>query len=247
VSPTRRELLMASLVPALAWIAHARAWAADPVLQRWMRRLDEIGRSVRSGAMSPLAWQEAMQELYADLPPEELVAFIDMDRLLSGLRYPAERLGAVTNVPWERAEGSARLVPKLFVYRKGSSTPPHVHNHLVSAHWILRGEIRTRTFDRVEDLERSILLRPTRDEILRPGALVTMSDARDNAHWFEGKSELSISFDVPIGDITPDKTYQHPAEGQNQIFVDPTAPPRADGTIEAPILKFEDSVRKFAG
>ena len=72
-----------------------------------------------------------------------------------------------------------------------------------------------------------------------------MSDARDNAHWFEGVSaEPSISFDIPIG-VTPDKTYRHEAEGYNQIFLDPAVAPRADGKIEAPIIKFEQSKLRF--
>jgi hypothetical protein len=72
-----------------------------------------------------------------------------------------------------------------------------------------------------------------------------MADARDNAHWFEGVSaEPAISFDIPIG-VTPDKTYRHQAEGYNQIFVDPTVAPRADGKIEAPIIAFQESRRRF--
>jgi hypothetical protein len=219
-------------------------------LRRWFLRLHEIGRAVRAGQMSPPDWQAAMQELYRDLSPAELVTFIDMDRLLAGLRHPEAKLGAVASVAWphvEGAPGSRPLTAKLFVYRQGSMTPPHVHNHAVSAHWVVRGEIRTRTFDRVEDLESAILLRPTRDEISRPGALVTMSDERDNGHWFEGRSEPAISFDIPIGGIAPEKQYRHPDEdSSNQIFVDPTVAPRADGMIEAPILKFADSVRRFA-
>ena len=152
-------------------------------------------------------------------------------------------------MPWPEVEGfpgALRFGHKLFVYRKGSVTPPHAHNHLVSAHLIVRGQVRTRTYDRVQDLETSILLKPTRDEIPRPGTLVTMSDARDNVHWFEGVSEQSISFDIPVVDVTPDKHYRHPAEAYSQIYLDPTVAPRANGTIEAPIIKFRESVRKFA-
>jgi hypothetical protein len=248
----RRDLLIAATLPALAWVTRARAWASplDHALLRWLRRLHEIGHAVRAGQMSPADWQAAMQELYRDLSPTEIVSFIDMDRLLAGLRYPEEKLGAVVRVEWpeiEAAPGGRPLTAKLFVYRKGSMTPPHVHNHAVSAHWVVRGEIRTRTFDRVEDLESAILLRPTRDETSRPGTLVTMSDARDNGHWFEGRSELAISFDIPISGIEPEKQYRHPDEdSSSQIFVDPTLAPRADGMIEAPIMKFVDSVRKFA-
>ena len=163
--------------------------------------------------------------------------------------HSVQKLGAVAQVPWPEVEGfpkALRFGHKLFVYRKGSVTPPHAHNYMVSAHLILRGEVRTRTFHRVQDLETSILLKPTRDEIPKPGTLVTMSDERDNVHWFEGVSERSISFDIPVVDINPDKQYRHPAEVYNQIYLDPTGAPRADGTIEAPIIEFRDSVRKFA-
>jgi len=251
----RRELLSSAavaiaLLPALAWITRANAWATplDPALRRWILRVGEIGYSVQSGTLTPLHWQEAMQEAYAVLSPQELVRFIDLDRLLQGLEYPPVKFGAVKNVPWPEVDGfpsELRFGHKLFVYRKGSSTPPHCHNNLVSAHWILRGEVRTRTFDRVEDLEKAILLAPTRDEVSRPGALVSMSDARDNAHWFEGVSEEpSVSFDIPIG-VTPEKTYRHAAEYYNQIYLDPTVAARSDGKIEAPVILFEDSQKRF--
>jgi hypothetical protein len=248
---TRRELLAATLCHALLCITRAQAWASplDPALQRWILRIGEIGRAVQTGGMTPLAWQQAMQQAYTAFPPEDWVAFIDLDGLLRGLEYPAEKLGAVKNVPWPEVAGfpaDLRFGHKLFVYRKGSVTPPHVHNHMVSAHWVLRGALRTRTFDRVEDLESAILLQPTRDELSRPGALVSMSDERDNAHWFEGVSEEpAVSFDIPVVDVTPDKVYRHPAEAYNQIYLDPTVAPRADGRIEAPIIRFRESVRKF--
>jgi hypothetical protein len=256
VSLTRRELLADSLraialASLLAGVTRRGAWAApiQPAIRRWMLRLGEIGRAVHAGELAPRDWQTAMDALYAEVSLEELAAFIDVDRLLAGLAYPKEKLGAVVNVPWPALEGFPADLPfghKLFVYRKGSVTPPHAHNHMVSAHFVLRGEVRARTFDRVQDLDRAILIRPTRDAVCRPGALVTMSDARDNVHWFEGVSETSISFDVPVVDLELAKQYRHPAEAYNQIYLDPTVAPRADGAIEAPLLKFDDSVRKFA-
>jgi hypothetical protein len=252
VDSTRRDLVTAiALGPLIARLSRMQAWARplDPSVRRWILRVGEIGHAVQSGRMTPRQWQDAMQETYAAFRPEEFVRFINMDHLLAGLTWPTESLGAVKDVAWPKAEGfpaDLRFGHKLFVYRKGSCTPPHCHNHLVSAHWILRGEVRTRTFNRVEDLETAILLEPTRDEISKPGALVTMFDARDNAHWFEGVSEEpSISFDIPIWDITPDKTYRHEAEGYNQIFLDPTVAPRPNGKIEAPIIKFEQSKLSF--
>ena len=248
---TRRETIAMAMLQGVSYLTHARAWARplDPALRRWVLRVGELGQGVRSGTLAPESWQQGMEELYGDLSPDALIRFIDMDRLLQGLRYPEQRLGAIAQVPWPEVDGfpvGFRFGHKLFVYRRGSSTPPHVHNHLVSAHWVLEGEIRARTYDRVSDLDSSIRLRPTRDEVLLPGRIVTMSDARDNGHWFEGVTDRSISFDIPISGISPERQYRHPAEGYNQIFVDPTVGSGPDGMIDAPIIRFEESVRRFA-
>jgi len=49
-----------------------------------------------------------------------------------------------------------------------------------------------------------------------------------------------------VGDIFPAKAYRQPAEVYTQIYLDPRVPPRPDGRIEAPIIKFRESVRRFA-
>ncbi len=98
----------------------------------------------------------------------------------------------------------------------------------------------------MQDLERSILLQPTSDRSVGPGHTVSMSDARDNVHWFEGVADVSVTFDVPVGPITSKKKYGHPAQVWSQIYLDPTVPARGDGNIDAPLISFDDAVRKFA-
>ena len=248
---SRRGMIATAMLQCVSWISRANAWAAplDPTLRRFVLSVGELGLAVRSGSLAPAAWQDSMAEIYADLPPEELIRFIDMDRLLRDVRPPEARIGAIANVPWPEVDGfpvGFRFGHKLFVDWEGACTPPHAHNHLVSAHFVLEGRIRARTYDRLTDLDSSIRLRPTRDEELGPGRLVTMSDERDNGHWFDGLTQRSISFDIPISGIAPDKAYRHPAEGHNQIFIDPTVDGNLDGTIDAPIIEFEESLRKFA-
>jgi hypothetical protein len=247
----RRRLLLSSARLA-AWAAvfdlgqSSSAWAKgfDLDARGWAKELEAICRAVLAGTLAPAAWQDAVERLHARVPLEEIVRLVDLDAMLPRMPAPERRLGAVKDVAWP---GGA-AVPfghKLFVYRKGACTPPHAHNHLVSAHLVLRGRIRARTFHRVEDLERSILVQPTGDRTLGPGHTVSMSDDRDNVHWFEGVSDLSVSFDVPVGGVAPEKAYRHPAEAYSQIYLDPTVAPRGDGRIDAPIIKFRESVEKF--
>lgn len=222
------------------------AWAggAEPVIRRWTKELEEICAAVRTGTLQPAAWQTAIERLHAQVPLEEIVRFVDLEAAVARIKHPERRLGAVEDVKWP-GSGQPGFGHKLFVYRKGACTPPHAHNHLVSAHLVLRGQMRVRTFDRIQDLEQSILIQPTDDRTAGPGHTVSMSDDRNNVHWFEGVSDVSVSFDVPVANIAPEKAYRHPAEAYNQIYLDPRVPARADRRIEAPIIKFKESVRRF--
>lgn len=222
------------------------AWAqgSEPITRRWQRELEEICAAVRAGKLKPAAWQAAIERLHASMPLEEIVRFVDVEAVVARIKHPEAKLGAVENLRWP-ADTLPSFGRKLFVYRQGACTPPHAHNHLVSAHLVLKGQIRTRTFNRVEDLERSILIEPTGDRTAGPGTTVSMSDDRDNVHWFEGVAGVSVSLDVPVDQVSPDKAYRLPAEAYNQIYLDPTVPARADGRIEAPVIKFQESVRRF--
>lgn len=226
------------------------AWARQikPNVRRWAETLNEVSEAVRAGHIEPTEWQTSIERLHAAVPLEEIIRLVDLDALLTRVRPPKNKLGAVEDVDWSgltAGRPTVGIAHKVFVYRKGACTPPHAHNHLVSAHLVLKGQIRARTFNRLEELEHSLLLEPTTDRLVGPGETVSMSDERDNVHWFEGVSALSASFDVPVGGITPEKPYRHRAEGFGQLFVDPRVPARADGRIEAPIITFTESVKRF--
>jgi hypothetical protein len=225
-----------------------RAWARTVAwkVEHWSQELARLASDVRAGRLAPQAWQHAMEQLHSAITISELIESLDVDQILRRIKYPSEKLGAIQDIRLsalepKEMEGFGR---KLFVYRKGSCTPPHAHNHLVSAHLILRGQIRTRKFNRLEDVEHAIVIEPTVDGVFGPGHTDSMSDDENNVHWFQGVSDIAVTFDVPVWDISPEKKYGHPAKGQ--IFIDPTVPAGGDGRIVAPVISFPTAVRKFA-
>ena len=221
----------------------AFASALAPNIERWSRSIEDLCDGVLAGKVAPIAWQQSIAELHSRIPLEDIVRFVDLDRVLATLKPPERKLGAVQDVSWPRR---VRFGHKLFVYRKGAMTPPHAHNELVSAHLVLRGEIRARTYDRIEDRTASMLIEPTGDAAVTPGQTVTMSSQRHNVHWFEGLTDVSVSLDVPVGGISRDPRHKLPAEGYNQIFIDPTGRPSSAGRIDAPVIPFAESVKRFA-
>jgi len=225
-----------------------RAWAGTVSrrVERWSRELARLAAEVRGGRLVPQAWQHAIEHLHSAMEISELIKALDVDQVLRTIKYPKEKLGAIQDIhlPSLQPKDTEGFGCKLFVYRKGSCTPPHAHNHLVSAHLILRGQIRTRKFNRLEDAQQSIVIEPTVDGVFGPGHTDSMSDDENNVHWFEGVSDIAVTFDIPVWDISPGKKYGYPANGQ--IFIDPTVPPRGDGRIVAPVISFPTAVRKFA-
>jgi hypothetical protein len=251
-----RRKFIASSIEALGFyylfqtVHGSAAWAKpiEPIIKIWIRQVNEACVSVRSGKLSPKDWQASISQLHSKIPVDDILKFVDLEKVLRNIHHPKERLGAVQDVPWPAVEGFPQTTfgHKIFVYRKGSCTPPHAHNHLVSAHLIIMGKMRIRTFDRIKDLEKAVLLKATRDEIPSIGTTVSMSDYRDNVHWFEGISDYSATFDIPVPNIEPLKKYTHQAEALNQIYLNASVRPRGDGLVEAPIILFEESRRLYA-
>ena len=217
-------------------------------LETWMREVEELCDRVHRGALSPQDWQRGIEKAHRSIDLKEILKFTDAEHIIRMVKHPVPKIGAIHNVPWELQGGSSRVNfgHKLFIYRKGACSPPHAHNHLVSAHLVLSGKIRVQTFERVKDIPGHILLRPTEDFIAKPGDVISMSDYENNVHWFTGMTEGATSFDVPVPEIEPKKIYVHQAQSYNQIFLDPTVSSRENGFIKAPIVSFEDSLRIFA-
>lgn len=90
-----------------------------------------------------------------------------------------------------------------------------------------------------------MLLRPTRDEHCVVGSTITMSDERDNVHWFV--AEGGPAFTLDVGAIAP-KLRDHFLNGterDGRIYLDPTVGRRADGLIEAVVIDHSTSLARF--
>jgi hypothetical protein len=225
----------------------ALARAASPV-DGWLRELHARCRDLGETTITPVEWQEAVEALQRRIPLDDLLAAIDFDQLVRGLRYRAD-IGVIKEVHLPRLRGlpARRFASKLFCYQRGAATPPHAHNNVASVHLVVRGTVRTRTYDRVRDGSRALILRPTRDLEAAPGTAISMSDDRDNAHWFVATSRHAFTFDVVMSDVVAGKSYSTPAEAFGQIFLDPTAAPDRSGAISAPIIPFRQALSRFGG
>lgn len=212
----RRELLAALLGQLLR--PQGRGWG-------------DWAKDLRAGRITAPQWQTAMERALGEVSVAELKRAIGFDRRMQGLVLPDDR-AATVDVP---ADGP--FVARVFALAKGRAIVPHAHHRMASVHVVLSGRFRVRHYERVSEAPGSVLLRPTVDRIATPGDRSSVSDERDNVHWFVALDGPSCTLDLIV-----------PGLGGKTVidFVDPLgATHRGPDLLEAPRLTPMEAFRRY--
>jgi hypothetical protein len=245
--PDRRHAILGplALFAAYALVREAKASApSDRRLSasRWIARQDEMARALAKGEMTPLAWGEEVHKLAHELDVAQLKAEIARARSAPAgepfMRDPVKR-----NIHFIDEHGEPRRVAygaATFSFTPANVITPHAHKHMASAHMVIEGRVRIRTFDRVRDEANGLVIRPSGDRVSGVGEAAAMTSAKDNIHWFAPRSDRAETFDVIVSDLDP---------GQASYLIQPVDPlggeHLADGSIRTPVLSFEESMRRY--
>jgi hypothetical protein len=243
---SRRDLA-GSLVGFCTYALLSEVRAAVPVQSklssfRWIRSQDELARALKAGRISALEWSSGVNTLAKEVDVEELMATVRRAELRSaGAPFghdPQKRFVRFRDE--QGAPVSLQYGVAVFAFEADSVITPHAHRHMVSAHMVLEGKVRVRTFDRVRDEADALILRSTADEVAGPGATSTMTTPRDNVHWFTPRGRKAMTLDVIIDGLD---------EGSPRYEIQPVDPLGGqhlpDGTLRAPFLSFEDSMARY--
>ena len=238
--PLRREIL-ASLTT--VWLARAVAAARaappalDGALQGRLRRLDELSRALARREIGPLEWQRGAAEVCAGIDLAELCRAADFERVAARLPL-LERGTSAESI--RLLEGQA-FTPKIFAMGKGRAIIPHGHVNMVSQHLVLRGEMHGRHYQRLRDEPGHLVVRPTIDRRFRAGDFSSISDQRDNVHWFVTTSERAYTLDAIVDNLDPSRPYRFHID-----FVDPrNATPQGDGSLRMPRLELDECLGRY--
>jgi hypothetical protein len=243
----RRELLLGAL-PGFAVFALLREAAATVVAGarapagRWIARQDDLARALARRKITQVEWHDQVNTLAREVDLGELGYEIRRARTRpAGDTFghdPLKRFITFLDEdekPLRLAYGAA-----LFSFDKTSVITPHAHRHMASAHMVLDGKVRIRTFDRIADEDGAILILPTGDEVAEAGHAAAMTTDKDNVHWFVARTPHATTFDVIVDGLDP---------GQDRYVIQPLDPLAgehlSDSTIRAPLLTFEESSKRY--
>ncbi len=105
---------------------------------------------------------------------------------------------------------------------------------------VIKGNLRGRHYDRVEDHKDHYIVRPTIDRSFAPGEFSTVCDHRDNVHWFTAETETAFIFNVHVLETNPENP-----KPPGRVYVDPVGEKLAGGLVKAPKVTYGQVNRMY--
>ncbi len=240
-----RKLLGSLMAYGLIETVFSRGLFADavkPVVQKWLIDLAELSKDLKDQKIKDIDFQAKLEDLYKRADLAELIALMDLDKVAANVKYPD--LGAASlGIDLTKVDGlPEQLVfgKQIFACRKGRSIVPHGHDNMCTGFIVLRGDWSGKHYERVADEKDHYLIKPTIDRAFKPGEFSTISDHKDNVHWFKAESDTGFIFNVHIFGYNLDNP--NPAA---RVYVDPMGETTKDGLIVAKKISSELCHKKY--
>ena len=248
--PTRREFSVAALrgLTALAlidglWVRESLGDDVKPIVRDWVKELNTISKDLLDQKAKDIEYQKSLEALYTRVDLPALLRSLDFEKLAADISYPAHGAKSLP-VDFRKADGiPTDLVfgRQVFAMKKGRSVVPHGHDNMATGFLVLKGTCRGRHWDRVEDHTDHYVVRPTIDRSFAPGETSTVSDHKDNIHWFTAETDTAFLFNIHVVGYNPAK----PKAG-GRVYVDPLGEELAGGLWKAPKVSY-GKVNKMYG
>lgn len=211
-----------------------------PITDNWAVELNEFCSDLKTDSISAIQWQQKIEELYSKIELAEILKFIDFENLIKGLEYPD--LGVSTKqVKFPKLDGLPEktvFIKKIFGMKKDRAIIPHGHSNMASAHLILEGEMHLRHYEKIQQDGKNLIIKPSVDRIVVLGESSSISDEKDNVHWFIANTETAFTFDVIMLDLN-DKSYDiHNLDIYESEDL-------KNGTLKVPILDVHTALKKY--
>lgn len=237
-----RGLLAVSLIEHLF---HGNLFAAEfkPTAAAWLKQLNQVGLDLKAAKFEQAAWHEKIEDMLAnqiELP--EMLKFIDFDGIEKAAQ-PPDKGARSMRISFPKVDGvPEKLVigQQIFAMKKGGAVVPHGHNNMATAFLILKGNFHGRHYDRVADEKEHMIIKSTIDAKFEPGTSSSVSDVKDNVHWFTAEDEPAFIFNLHVLGVTAN----HP-KGTGRVYVDPNGEKIDGGLIRARLIESEEAHRLY--
>jgi hypothetical protein len=219
----------------------ALADEVKPIAAKWLADLNQLGADVKGRKLRQTEWQEQVELLFAKIDLAEFLTFVDFERLTKDMQFRKRgersfraQFPKVEGLPTELVFGH-----QMFALKKDRSVVPHGHNNMATAFLVLQGEFAGKHYDRLEDHSDHMIVKPTIDRKFEPGRYSTISDHKDNVHWFKATSDTGYIFNIHVLNIDPKITKT------GRVYIDPRGERLSGGRIKAEKIDIGQALKRF--
>lgn len=221
--------------------SEALADAVRPIAARWLEQVNQMSKDLKGQKLKQTEWQTQVEDLFAQVDLSEFLTYVDFAKLTKDMKF--QELGErsfraefpkVEGLPTELVYGH-----QMFALQKDRSVVPHGHENMATAFLVLEGEFAGKHYDRLENHKKHMIIRPTIDRKFTPGEYSTVSDHKDNVHWFKTLSKTGYIFNIHVLNVDPD------VKKSGRVYIDPHGEPLSGGRIKADKLRAVDAFKRY--
>ncbi len=237
---TLGSLLTFSLLETL-FTTDAMAEAVKPIAAKWLAEVHRMSQDLKGQKLKDTEWQMLVEKLFAQVDLAEFLTFVDFAKLTKDLKFrdKGERSIRATFPKVEGLPTNLVFGHQIFAMQKDRSVVPHGHDNMATSFLVLQGQFEGKHYDRLEDQKSHMIIKPTIDREFQPGEYSTISDHKDNVHWFKAKNGPGYLFNIHVLNVDPK------VKKSGRVYVDPLGEQLSDGTILAPKIRAKDAFAKF--
>jgi hypothetical protein len=222
--------------------AQALKGSVKPIAHKWLFEMEHLSKDLRANKIKQTEWQDEIESLLGQADLADLLKAIDYNRLAKSTKLfdDHETAEDVSFANIKRLPDELSFAPYFYGMKKGVSVVPHGHHNMTTMHMILKGEAHNWHYDRISDELEFLIIKPTKDRVLKSGNVSTISNDRDNIHWFKALTEPVFMFNIGIYPLDPKITttgrdYIDPNNGENL----------KDGSIRVPRISGENAYKIY--
>jgi hypothetical protein len=249
VNPSRRQFsaqVLGSLVTygliETLWTRDLFAAEVKPTIEAWLKDLVEMTKDLRGQKLTDLKFQAKMEELYKKVDLKALAGLVKLDDIEKKVKLP-DNGASNSAIDLKKVEGLPADVGfgrQIFGCKKGRSIVPHGHSNMCTGFIILKGKWEGKHYDRVETQKEHYVIKPTIDREFATGDLSTISDHKDNIHWFKAVSDTAYIFNVHV------VGYDPKIQGNSgRLYLDPDGEKLEGGLVRAAKMTSEACHKKY--
>ena len=219
----------------------AIATEIKPIASRWLAQINSMSKDLKGHKLTQPQWQAKVEELFAQVEVKEFLQFVDFEKLTKTLKFRDKgeksfraRFPEVEGLPTHLVYGH-----QMFGLREGQSVVPHGHYNMATAFLVLKGDFAGKHYDRLEEFDDYMIVKPTIDRKFTVGDCSTVSEHKDNVHWFKALSKTGYIFNIHVLNIDPS------IKRSGRVYIDPHGEKLAGGRIKAEKLQSAEAVRRY--